>query len=130
MATRRRGQEKYEDEELAKEAAAKVKPEDTAWAELVDELDLQTDDSSELKTELAKKDEETKKLLADKDEEHKQTKKQLNEKDEEAEALRQQHKTEIAKKDVENQEMRAELERLKARLATAEEGVPPPNDGK
>ena len=40
---------------------------------------------------------------------------------EEAEALRQENK----KKDEENQEMRAELERLKARLATAEEGVPP-----
>ena len=51
-------------------------------------------------------------------------------KDEENQKKDEEHKTEIAKKDEQMLAKDAELARLKARLATAEEGVPPPSKGK
>ena len=78
--------------------AMEVKPEDTAWSELVAELGLQTDESSELKRTKTALD-ETKKLLEEKDE---------------------QHKVVLE----ENEEMRQELARLRAQVAPPAEGVP------
>ena len=78
-------------------------------------------ESSELKrtkAALAKKDEDTKKMLADKDESHKAA---LEKKDDEHQA---ETKRLLKAKDEENQEMRAELARLRAQVAAPAEGVP------
>ena len=85
---------------------------DVAWSELVAELNLQTDESSELKLTKTALD-ETRKLLKEKDEENQK-------KDEE----HNQTKRLLTEKDEENQEMRAELARLRAQVAAPAEGVP------